>query len=1518
MRIVEQYLLQLKTEKRRWWRAAAILTALSLLVALGVSWNLRLTGITIANGATCGCEEHQHDQDCPWETVLICGYDTEGQSAEEDETAAAVTESAEDSDAESVEAPFEEQPTENENEETSASDGVEETADESGEAQTDGADGSDTAAEDEQAVHIHTEECYQRICVCSLQEHIHQLSCYSDSSADVETSEIWEASLPELTGEPSQDVVLIAESQLGCGESEDNFEVDADGETKHGITRYGQWYGNPYGDWANMFTSFCLRYGGLYDVPVNSGAEVMRLGWEENDSYRQAGQYEASGGDILFLDKNENGTADTTAVITERDGQTVTVIEGDVDSAVARVEYSLDDTRIMGYGVTSPRRTLMLSANAVSSGEVIATVTDYDSSLLVETNSFVLYTQSAGRYYAFDGNGAAVEIFIDSNGKITSDAEDPNMLLWSFSSTGQANAYVICNVSSGRYMHAYPNNGSGVTTSGAYSSTVVETSSGIKIRSNTEYAALDVENGVFVMTQSQNDAASYSFGVTSRCTVWLDGTNGGLMSLMGSDNTAYTVETGETVRLPEQWRSPEKYSYVLKGWYDVKNGRYYAPGTEIEVEENFVFYADWGAATYDVGEYNAFVTDTVSTSDFITTHIFDYNPLFNVLSQSVSVNVTASGHTETWNQVTSGTVPYQNGQTLDFDFLDYDGSGDISYPNNRNSNNASGTIYEGLYSDELAEILFDTGNSYNAETGTGIIGKQYIGTADHLFQKNNDPTDEFFGYYYYDSKLNAASYNRSDGRFYVYEYLERTADSEKDGGDGGYSDFLPFNSPYANTNGKLVNDYNYAGEKGEYASTVHYQYDAKYNSNNNSTDHVGTNYHFGMSMDIAFYLPNDPGALDVNGATGNRDVYGNEMHFYFSGDDDVWVLLDGKLILDLGGVHGIEDGNINFSTGTVTANGVQTGTLEGTKAGEHVLTVYYLERGSSQSNCSISFNLAPRFTLTIQKEDVLTQEVLDGAQFSVYSDVACTEPCELWSSEASYKNGDAPTNTFTITDGKAQIWGLSSSNTYYIRETHPPDMESYVGTNGIICLTLDNNGFAYYSVEIIEETDENGNKVPVSNGFTVHGFEIDEENQTASIIVTNAQEWVKEITSVYVEKKWDDTEDHSGDTVTVYLNITDPDGTVRKIREILLGEANGWKHTWINLPKYERDGVTEIQYSVSEAYLQGYSPTVEKLENGTVTETTWVESYTFRNGGVYVLQTSSGCLSAESETGNTLCFVDAETAKESPLALWTATVSGSYVRLTNQNGQTLNLNYSSLSSRRYFNAISSTSSYQNLTPVQTSTGVRLYYRYSSRYNYYICGLNSSGYASASTSSSSALTFNPLEKTVTTTTYEYDGYAYSVTNVPLEEETSLKVTKKWDHPTGNQSLYEKEQITVKLLANGVDTGRTVTLTLKNGWTDTFMGLPYVDDGGNIIEYTVEESWETQDWIAIYGEVVTVDADTPTYETTVTNVYRWGSGVELPETGGTGNLIYILCGTALAAGPLVYGFRQRRKNGRRSKE
>ena len=73
MSVVEQYLLQRNTVKRRWRHAVAILTALSLVVSLATTWNLRMTGITVANSAGCGQQEHSHTDACMDKNIAVCG-----------------------------------------------------------------------------------------------------------------------------------------------------------------------------------------------------------------------------------------------------------------------------------------------------------------------------------------------------------------------------------------------------------------------------------------------------------------------------------------------------------------------------------------------------------------------------------------------------------------------------------------------------------------------------------------------------------------------------------------------------------------------------------------------------------------------------------------------------------------------------------------------------------------------------------------------------------------------------------------------------------------------------------------------------------------------------------------------------------------------------------------------------------------------------------------------------------------------------------------------------------------------------------------------------------------------------------------------------------------------------------------------------------------------------------------------------------------------------------------------------
>lgn len=93
--------------------------------------------------------------------------------------------------------------------------------------------------------HTHTDECYdaEGNLICGMEEHTHTLECYSDLYADIEDGDTWYSSLPELTGDRNVDVINVAASQLGGRESEANFLVAENEQTK-GYTRYGHWYGD--------------------------------------------------------------------------------------------------------------------------------------------------------------------------------------------------------------------------------------------------------------------------------------------------------------------------------------------------------------------------------------------------------------------------------------------------------------------------------------------------------------------------------------------------------------------------------------------------------------------------------------------------------------------------------------------------------------------------------------------------------------------------------------------------------------------------------------------------------------------------------------------------------------------------------------------------------------------------------------------------------------------------------------------------------------------------------------------------------------------------------------------------------------------------------------------------------------------------------------------------------------------------------------------------------------------------
>ena len=131
----------------------------------------------------------------------------------------------------------------------------------------------------EAPIHYHTDDCYEEVLTCGLEEHHHTVNCLADPLADVEDEAEWLARTDvALSGLWTEDLLTVAQSQLGYEQSEKNFELDADdGVTVRHYTRYGEWYGNPYGEWDVMFLSYCLNYAGIPQSAIPQVSSVLSL-----------------------------------------------------------------------------------------------------------------------------------------------------------------------------------------------------------------------------------------------------------------------------------------------------------------------------------------------------------------------------------------------------------------------------------------------------------------------------------------------------------------------------------------------------------------------------------------------------------------------------------------------------------------------------------------------------------------------------------------------------------------------------------------------------------------------------------------------------------------------------------------------------------------------------------------------------------------------------------------------------------------------------------------------------------------------------------------------------------------------------------------------------------------------------------------------------------------------------------------------------------------------------------------
>lgn len=323
-------------------------------------------------------------------------------------------------------------------------------------------------------------------------------------------------------------------------------------------------------------------------------------------------------------------------------------------------------------------------------------------------------------------------------------------------------------------------------------------------------------------------------------------------------------------------------------------------------------------------------------------------------------------------------------------------------------------------------------------------------------------TKDSAGYYEYNSETNFASYNQNSNEFDVYN-VPGSCSSAVGTDAGKRGGFFPFNTLteklLSGTDKKTINEIS-----------------------------GSANYYFGMTMESNFLQPED------------GKVNGNPMKFEFSGDDDVWVYVDGVLVLDIGGIHNAISGTIDFATGEVQVGnqtnttlkelfknaGVSTSDFKGNTFADytgHTINFYYLERGAGASNCHLKFNLTtmPEGTVAVEKQLSNTdKEKYANVEFKFQLLAQKVISTDKITGKETYSNEYKPIGSNAVlNDGKNVTF--SKENGYkYVFKLKPGQCATFSGLKKdrkykVQEIGVNSDEYDHIYVNNVEVTDINGN-----------------------------------------------------------------------------------------------------------------------------------------------------------------------------------------------------------------------------------------------------------------------------------------------------------------------------------------------------------------------------------------------------------------------------------------------------------